>query len=90
MVCIELKKATISVNEALDQLRNYEKDRLRSKPLSLFNNFQLFIAINFQRFYCLKRKELLKANMEDKKARGHNYIYLVWLDEQIRELFKRS
>ncbi|RAO94802.1 hypothetical protein DNK47_03105 [Mycoplasma wenyonii] len=90
LVCIELKKATISANEALEQLRNYEEDRLRCKPLSIFNNFQLFIALNFQRFYCLKRKELLKVNMEDKKAREHNYIYLVWLDEQIRELFKRS
>lgn len=90
LVCIELKKATISTNEALDQLKNYETDRLRSKSLSIFNNFQLFIALNFQRFYCLRRKELLQVNMKDYQTKERNNIYLVRLDEQIKELLNPS
>ncbi|AFN65399.1 type I restriction enzyme R protein [Mycoplasma wenyonii str. Massachusetts] len=58
LVCIELKKATISIFEAFIQLKRYFKDRLVSEPLSIFNNLQLFMATNFQRVSYFWRRDI--------------------------------
>lgn len=91
LVCIELKKATISTNEALTQLKNYEQDRFINQPSSIFNNFQLFVALNFQKLYLLRKEEIMKVNINHLRNNDCLCIYLdYWFEEKIKYFFTPS